>query len=335
METRPLKFWEAKNLTERRRNPSPRLLGVEIEVSGHRGAHSIDPVCEKWSASVVHDGTVLYEINTAPASGDVFVNQIEEICESLSKQKAYASDNAGLHVHIDGRDLTYYDLRHLILLYERIEPGLLSMIPEKRRVNTFCVPCGRDLAELLHDPKTKDPKANRDAIIKAIYGSRRWLADNRKRKYFRGDGGKIAGRYAALNIHSWYFRGTVECRLHPGTVDPGDITSWSMLLAGMMDFAAGTTDKAIEALPENPIEVLHQLAINKQVDAYIDKKTSMYPAYQVKRAVADDVRSAMQAAWTSRVSGSMAQQEIGTTVITSGGTSGGDVPPYYVITGAR
>ncbi|MCA1558694.1 MAG: amidoligase family protein, partial [Acidobacteria bacterium] len=205
-------------------------------------------------------------INTAPAQGDVFVRQIEQICEALKSDGAQVSASCGLHVHTDARDFNYYDLRRLILLYEKIEKALYGMMPQSRRASNFCVPCGELYASAVR--ANRKPQESKENLIKTIYG------DAIKKPERQSKWGH--SRYYGLNLHSWFYRGTVETRLHTGTVNPQKIIAWGKLWASIMDTAMRMTEAQIETLTGSSLEILYTLAPDTETRDYITNRTQKW-----------------------------------------------------------
>ena len=235
----PLKFHKAK-VTEHKRNPSKRFIACELECSGAAGGDAIESCCEGWSHSIVRDGSLPsggFEVTTSPASGDRFCAMAEEIGAALEDDGARVNDDCGFHIHVDARDFTYYEVRKLIMLYAKIEQALFGVIAPSRRGSSYCQPCAKNYLQSLKDVKSTRPDVN-----KAVYGSAapRW---RKKNKYDHS-------RYHALNLHSYFFRGTVECRLHTGTTNPNKIICWGLLWAAILDSAYAMTEKEIALLPE-------------------------------------------------------------------------------------
>ena len=243
--TNPLVF-HIPRLHERVRNPSSRFLAAEIEVAGIE-AESGDLVTravEKWKGSIVEDGSLPndgFEINTAPAGGDKFVEEIEDICKALKRVQAHVTSACGLHVHIDARDFDYFDIRRLALVYADMETALFQMVSKKRRENTYCTPCGDIFRETIL--KGRIPyKEVKQSVQVSLYGSNGVKDVHRNRK------SKNTGpRYRALNLHSWFYRGTVECRLFGGTVKAEKIIPWGMMWARIFDWVHSHTDDEVMA----------------------------------------------------------------------------------------
>lgn len=232
-------------------NPFRRLVAAEIEVCGTRGdnGREISNICKKWGANIVSDGSLPsngYEINTAPAGGDFWIYEITEICDALANQKAWVDHRAGCHVHIDARDFTHYDMRRLIIYYAKIEPILFSMLPTSRRESRYCYPCGKKYLEGISANQL--PKKSKDKVISNIYGVEPAAAQKRKNQRYDD------ARYNALNIHSFFVRGTVECRILPGTINKLEIIPWGKMWAGILDFAYRSRERDITAIDVSTME---------------------------------------------------------------------------------
>lgn len=273
--------------TQLKRNPSKRFLSPEVEINslGDNGRNGtgkkISSVVYGWGGRIVEDGSLDeggFEINVAPAGGDLFLRQMEEIFSALSDADADASDNCGMHVHVDARDFTAFDIRRLIMFYAIIEDVLFAMVPRDRRDSQYCAPCGDKFKRAMTKP-VKSSREIRYNLIKAVYGYNfTGTIDNRQlrdKKYkseprYKKNGDPIrtkypqavgdrnfkdqkrdkhgANRYNALNLVSWFYRGSVECRLFPGTTDVGEATKWSMMWACILDYVQRSSDYDISRL---------------------------------------------------------------------------------------
>jgi hypothetical protein len=243
-----------------KRNGSRRYIACELEVARIDSDNNVSDVIRRWKGGIVEDGSLSdggFEICTAPAQGDVFCEQIEEVCRALNDGHASVDTSCGYHVHVDARDFGYWDIRRLILLYAKIEDALFSLVPNSRRESNYCVPCGQKyVAGLENVPKTKT------TILDNVY---RHLKDFKGKekgdrlKEYRGDKYNTA-RYHALNLHSWLYRGTIECRLAAGTIKSEKVIQWALLWAGILDYAYKSTEKAITSLQGGSWDILMLVA---------------------------------------------------------------------------
>lgn len=222
-------------------NRSRRFISAEIEVNSCGRGTGFMKAIHKWGAAVVRDGSVPegFEINTSPASGDSYYEQIKEITDALNKQRSEVGGNCGLHVHVDARDFNFYDMRRLVILYRGVEMGLFGIVHVSRYNGQYSRVCGEKYYNAIKTAKV--PKEFKSKFLTNIYGqtgistSRRELA---RQKYH-------GSRYNAMNLHSWMYRGTIENRMFQGTTQFDDIYNWGFLNASILDFAMNRTERDI------------------------------------------------------------------------------------------
>lgn len=262
---------------------SRRFVVPEIEVSqGNRS--DIQALVTPWLGACVRDGSLPergFEINLQPTQGDAYVQMIRSICAGLALGGAKVNDACGLHVHVDARDYDYMDVRKLVQFYELIEPAFFSLFPQRRWINQYCQPCGYSYATHirmdeplgLDDPKgLKDPLKKKKpdfkkAIVESVFGK-----DGRpstRSKY--GDGNAHLVRYRQLNLYSYYYRGSVEFRGSPGSVDSEYIIQYSALCAGLLDFAKEISERDIPKLSP----ALYELVQGNKCDLFKHCLTSV------------------------------------------------------------
>jgi hypothetical protein len=251
-----LTFFTAKK-TEHRVNTSHRHISLELEISGDDGggADYVVPAAERWDDPIVEDGSLPdsgYEINSNPSSGDVFIRHIEDLCNGLSAAGANVDRCCGMHCHVSATDYSYFDLFKLCKLYRVIEDGMFACVAQSRQSNRYTKRCGYSYDFRHYVTFKKD-------LISALYGSESLLPSyDKKKPSTRSHRGKSRltpmtekyghERYNALNLHSFFYRGTVEFRHHQGTTKASKATHWGMLCASVLDAAQRLTVADIEAL---------------------------------------------------------------------------------------
>lgn len=265
------RFHAVTRFSERVRNTSKRFLSTEIEVSKVDGGNrNTARAVAKWGGAIVNDGSLSYgfEINTAPAAGDHFVRQIEEICAGLEKDGGEAGADAGAHVHVDARDFTFPDMQRLVTLYARVETVLYGLVSPRRFSNHYCQPCGEKYIK--HVLKGRmPPKAVKTQILTNLYGADpgRNLEQIRRGKYHEV-------RYNALNLHSWIYRGTVECRMMHGSTNPENLSKWGMMWAYLLDAAMARSMTELQAVPKT-LDGLLSVMPKDSVKAWILNRWAM------------------------------------------------------------
>jgi hypothetical protein len=228
-----------------------------LEVAGDDGSGEthVLPVAEDWDDAIVEDGSLPdsgYEINSNPSSGDVFVRHITELCDGLNAASARVDSSCGMHCHVSATDYSYFDLFKLCKLYRVVEDGLFACVSPSRRSNRYTKRCGVSYNFRHFATFKKD-------IISELYGEDSLTARyGSKAPSTREHRGKRrltpmtekygAERYNALNLHSFFYRGTVEFRHHQGTTNAAKATRWGMLCAAVIDAAQRLTVADIDAL---------------------------------------------------------------------------------------
>jgi Putative amidoligase enzyme len=161
--------------------------------------------------------------------------------------------------------LRFWDIRRLCKLYARVEPALFQCVSRGRRCSSYCQPCGQKYLDLARGRRPKE------LFAKAVYeadGARR-LRSLKTSKYNEA-------RYAALNLHSWLYRGTVECRMHQGTTNARKVVLWGVLWAGLLDYVARAGEAAIDALPADPFGALLAVAPTGEVREHLRERRETF-----------------------------------------------------------
>ncbi len=260
----PLAFHSGKTF---KINPSPRFISAEIEVANLRtpsvrdgriayndGAKILN-VLNKWSSSGVSDGSLPstgFEINTAPASGDAFFNQINEINDALVLHGGHVDRSCGLHVHVDARDFTYSKMVNYIKIWRQVEEAMFRIVDPSRGASSYCVKVGDRFMQVLKESANFNETV--DSILEGIYGDRVRASDMKNSR-------RPGCRYLAINLHSWIYRGTIENRMHQGTVDGTKIKNWGLLNSALIDVASEVSQKELNEIVSSTAKGLeYQLA---------------------------------------------------------------------------
>lgn len=197
-----------------------RYVGMEIEVE--QGGDFALP--RKFG--ITDDGSLGYhgiEILTPPSRGSALVENVTQAMETLTGAGYETSEKCGLHVHLDLRDKKE-DARYLSRLFVlgfAIEDLLYSLQQTNRHDNHYSMPLRRMYPFFATRGKSTDFEYVYNKRDKNAY-SKRVLANQRTNKW--------GNRYLGFNFHSVYYRGTLECRIHEGTLDPNRILGWADLL---------------------------------------------------------------------------------------------------------
>lgn len=182
-----------------------------------------------------------------------------------------------MHCHIAAPDYSYFDLFKLCKLYATVEDGLFSLVSKSRRYgHRYTERCGSRYTFTHYATFKKD-------IVRALYGEEaltiRESSWSKKKspsvslhrgKYRLTDKTQKynSARYCALNLHSFFYRGTIEFRHHQGTTMATKATNWGMVCAAVVDAASRLTIAQIDALPADSFERLLAILPNDGLRAY-------------------------------------------------------------------
>ena len=259
---RAMPKWTAPNKlgtlgTTTRINTLPRALGIELEIGEWGTLTSRRFKHIKYNP--VHDGSVRpseTEMVLKPMYGDGFITGMTELAEGLYISDVEMNKTCALHVHVAATDLSYWELRRLLMVYERIEgdifrylvapyrgtePTVVHFCQWFTRPHEYCEKCrrfdelypgarqsleplDRTLARMALARSTSDLKV---CLIRMLYGIDD--ASARPNDFLHHKGGRYEwARYRSLNLHSWLYRGTVEFRMKEATTDVEELMYWPL-----------------------------------------------------------------------------------------------------------
>lgn len=276
----------------------PRYASVEIEFNGMRryAAPLAKLVRGKWKGNIVNDGSCGYEINTAPARGDKFEKQIVAICNLLVAGQATIDRRCGAHVHVDARDaagnLPSFDvIKRLAVLWSMVERAMFDVVAPTRVRNDYCFPCGEQYVKTLSaaadasvaaNPRTAlslDATGAQAAVERLLYG-----ATGSAAQYGKRDKYGCHYRKAAMNLHSFFFapsgtpRGTVEFRLHQGSLNGTKLTMFARLCASLVEWCHTHTDADLARLRGSAAEILDKVCPAEDVKAWRKRRVNHFRA---------------------------------------------------------
>jgi hypothetical protein len=196
------------------------LFGVEIEcLIPVENEDDIIALCENLNCQTSGDGSIReeddmigVEIKTPPLNHNAQMVLISKLCEGLGEYEARVNPSCGLHVHASNPLFTNSVLlKRIIHTWLAFEDVLIATQPSSRLNNNYA---RRLIRQYLTGNIDTIPRG-KDAIIDKL-GSN--------------------DRYYALNLSSLSAHGTLECRLHAGTVEADKINNWITLLKAVYSY---------------------------------------------------------------------------------------------------
>lgn len=149
----------------------------------------------------------------SPILNSMHSKGLRQICEDL--EPAPRTDSAGVHVHVEAKDLTVRQIKELVMGYDHIERFLESSYD--RRERGYCKRrSARELMQVVRQPEEGvEP-----------------------RRMQTGD------RYVTVNLQALYSHGTIEFRAMGPKYNYDHLIRWAMFCREMLNvFANGATSK--------------------------------------------------------------------------------------------
>lgn len=245
---------QANRATIREAKESFSLFGVELELNTQGAKLTQLPA---WSC--VRDGSLSngleYVSRVFPANETGYVELAK--CVSLLKKNGHKPDKScGFHLHFnvvpkDAKSIKF--LKSLLIAYLSLEPHIYAMLPNSRRTNTYCRRLDCDLLSHyrleLAAPKSGKKHAEymeawdnfcrgtelTNLVEKIPHGHYFENAFYAGQSSYKKDH-YYSKRYYGLNLHSIFYRGSIELRYHGGTCDKHKVVNWVKFHKAIMDF---------------------------------------------------------------------------------------------------
>jgi len=221
-------------------------MGVEIEAEDGAYLELYDELTPK-GFGVAKDGSLKdgIEVQVPASNGGNTKRLIEQACQSLKRNGFGISNRCGLHIHIEfpSRKKT---IKRLLLMVYACEPILYAVNPKSRRNNNYCKP----LASAFKVSEILDTEPGQ--IDKLFYSKGNGRTTKRDIRFYKMSKWNEC-RYFGLNLHSLFYRNTVEFRYHAGTIEPEKIIHWASLLKSILLYVRYSYNKVeVLGLIEQP-----------------------------------------------------------------------------------
>lgn len=246
------------------KNHNKGYCGVEIEcLNEYNNANCfIREELKKLKFSQGTDGSLSsggVEFRSVPMNGDLLFDSIEKFCKELNKKDYEVDRSCGLHVHleVDNEEIEY--LKKLYLFYLRFEDMFFNMLPKSRRSKRFCE---RFKAYYKDTPEEIMNVETLDEFKEMLYETRYYRSEIRRHGNDK--------RYCWANLHSIFYRGTLEIRSHSGTINSSKILNWIMIHQRVLEFL---NEKTLEEIGTMKVTKKVFLEIfNKPIQNYIKRR---------------------------------------------------------------
>ena len=175
------------------------------------------------------------ELQTPKLRGQNGENLVRKITRLLNDRDFRVDRSCGLHVHIDGVDLSPrtrtkhnpQTIKNLLMLYITYEDVIQSILPRSRRNNRYA----QHVRNNFHCAEIE--QCNSLESIEKLW----YRVAKRKDLKYQKDQHYNSTRYNGLNLHSLFSDGHLEIRYHSGTINAEKILHWCQLHLAMVDYA--------------------------------------------------------------------------------------------------
>lgn len=200
---------------------------------------------------------------------------LEDLAEFLGqlKPKVMANTNltCGLHVHVQSSDLSPQQVANVLMLWEVLEDWAFDAMPAHRRT----IKHSRPIKGLFNRQRLLEVGSPED-LAKVVYNlpelPYRYLDSIKNNKYNEV-------RYRSLNAHSHFFKGTLEFRMHSGTLNWRKIRHWMEVCTKVVDIGKTksnwTLNEFLAQLDKATVEHYQERTKKFKADAYKVVKPTM------------------------------------------------------------
>jgi hypothetical protein len=165
------------------------------------------------------------------------IPKIQDCIRALRKAGAKVNNSCGMHIHIDGANHTAKSLKNLAFTFRAKQDLIFDAAAPERKSNRYCKPITDDLVDNIKKLKKLDAASMKDT----------WY--DTYRSYTRSTSSHYHdSRYHALNLHSLWYRGTVEFRLFRATLHAGEVRACLSLCLAMSAAAINAKRASAETL---------------------------------------------------------------------------------------
>lgn len=155
---------------------------------------------------------------------------VTEVTDIIKENEGQTNTTCGLHIHLSPK--RGWSPRYLLIvscLYYAYHNFLYSAMPLSRRHSDMCMQYKHrfmnSFSGLLSKELIKPRYVTLSSLENLWYENNEYLKASGARKRYKYDN----TRYSGINLHSVFYRGSLEVRMHNGTLSPEKITNWIKL----------------------------------------------------------------------------------------------------------
>jgi hypothetical protein len=163
------------------------------------------------------------------------LEMLQVVIRSARANGAKVDESCGVHVHVDSSKFESGDLERLAKLVYQQENLLVQALGVRdSRLQKWCKKVDENFINRLRSERPRDAAA----LANAWYGANGDHYNARSAHYH-------GSRYHGLNMHSVFYRGTVEFRYFEGTLHAGEIKSYVQLCLALAARATESSGRVL------------------------------------------------------------------------------------------
>jgi len=177
---------------------------------------------ERWcNGEYVSANNSEYRVEmVTPKLGFDEIPKLQEAVRAVRKAHAKVNESCGIHVHIDASRFDNQSLKNLMsIMYSKEDLLFQALQVPESRVQRWCQPVREDM---LQQARRMTAGASRSRLERIWY-----QGDVNRTEHYNWT------RYHALNLHSVFYRGTVEYRMFNSTLHAGRVKAYIHLALGI------------------------------------------------------------------------------------------------------
>lgn len=164
--------------------------------------------------------------------------QITKAIEVLLAQGCEPNDSTGIHVHVDCSDLDAKQIVSVVKNFYKFQDVLYRIASSgweriRRGASSYAVPLQSDMVERIARARTMEE------VMIAWYGD-----ETRAQRYARYHGHE--SRYCGLNLHSFFYRKTIEFRIFNSSVNAERVQAYVALCVALVQDARNGNSRSIK-----------------------------------------------------------------------------------------
>lgn len=212
-------------------------------------------------SSIDGDGATMEIRSSGATTYSALTKAVPQLCTILKEYDVKVNSSCGYHLHVSNPK--FFDpiyIKRIMLVWASIEDVLIATQPRSRLNNGYCK---RYLAQFVADEK------NSRILPKGKDQLRYELSSN--------------DRYRTLNFSALQKHGTIEIRLHAGTVTDEKILAWVELMTALFGYSLHHYNRAkvmelfLMPISEDKIkQAWNLLGISKELRSYYNSRINKF-----------------------------------------------------------